>query len=204
MIYAYLRISTERQDADSQLVGVTAYATAHSMPDFIQVRDTASGAKSWRGRALFNLLDNATPGDVLLVAEVSRLGRSTLDVLDCLKFAAERGVSVHIVKQNMVIDGSLHSKITVTILALAAEIEREFIRSRTNEGLDRARAAGVRLGRPPGKSDKLKLSDRTVEINKLVKAGVSQSAIARLTSTSRQTVARFVARNATNTKDPAP
>jgi DNA invertase Pin-like site-specific DNA recombinase len=194
MNFAYLRISTDKQDADSQLIGIRAYACSHRLEPFTIERDTASGARSWRERSLFTLLEKTQPGDVLLVAEVSRLGRSTLDVLDCLKEAAARQVSVHIVKQNMLIDGSMHSKIVVTMLALAGEIEREFIRARTKEGLQRAKEAGTRLGRPPGEAEKLKLTTREAELNKLRAAGVSDSAIARLTGTSRHTVARFFKR----------
>ena len=80
------------------------------------------------------LLETADAGDVLVAAEVSRLARSTLQVLELLQAAADRGVTVHIAKNRMVLDQSLPATITATILGLAAQIEREFISARTKRG----------------------------------------------------------------------
>ncbi len=80
----------------------------------------------------------------------------------------------------MVFDNSLQSKITATVLGLAAEIEREFISSRTKEALAARKAAGVKLGRPQGKAKKLKLDAKRGEIQKYLNMGVSKAAIAKI------------------------
>ncbi len=67
-------------------------------------------------------------------------------------------------KQNMVLDGSMQAKIIVTILGLAGEIEREFIRQRTKEALAARVAKGITLGRPKGKAVQLKLDDKRDDI----------------------------------------
>ena len=97
------------------------------------IEDTASGTTPWRERTIGILLDQGTTGDVIVVAEVSRLGRSILQVLEILEIAAKKGVSVHIAKNRMIMDGSMQSTITATVLGLVAQIEREFISSRTKE-----------------------------------------------------------------------
>ena len=110
------------------------------------------------------VLETADAGDVLVAAEVSRLARSTLQVLELLQAAAERGLTVHIAKNRMVLDQSLPATITATILGLAAQIEREFISARTKEALERRKAAGLPVGRPKGRATKLMLDDRRAEI----------------------------------------
>jgi DNA invertase Pin-like site-specific DNA recombinase len=77
-----------------------------------------------------------------------------------LEFAAEKEISVHIVKNRMVMDDSLPSRITAKVLGLAAEIEREFISAGTVEILARRKAQGLPLGRPKGaKAKKVKLDE---------------------------------------------
>ena len=79
------------------------------------VEDTASGKASWRERAIGEILEKAV---AIVVAEVSRLGRSTLQVLEILETAAQKSISVHIAKNHMIMDGSMQATITATILGL--------------------------------------------------------------------------------------
>jgi len=142
-VYAYLRVSTDQQDVDNQRYGVLVYANTRGLGPLQFVEDTASGRLAWRERAVGHLLTETTQaGDVVLFAEVSRMARSTLQVLEMLACCMQRGVHVHIAKQQMVLDGSLPSRITATVLGLAAEIEREFIALRTREALAKRRADG--------------------------------------------------------------
>lgn len=194
MNHIYLRVSTDHQDAENQKTGILEYLTARGMTHVMLHTDTASGSTSWRDRALYDLLDEAMPGDAIVVAEVSRIGRSTVDVLDFFREATGRGIKTIVTKSGLVVDDSLQSKITTTVLALAGEIEREFLLARTAEGYRRARAAGVRVGRPPGATSASKIDTKGHEIAALLKAGVSRSAIARILGVSRGTVLRFIKR----------
>src|SRR5919198_5559025 len=108
-VYAYLRVSTDQQDVDNQRYGVLVYANTRGLGPLQFVEDTASGRLAWRERA------------------VGRLLTETVQVLEMLACCMQRGVHVHIAMQQMVLDGSLPSRITATVLGLAAEIEREFI-----------------------------------------------------------------------------
>lgn len=119
-IFAYIRVSTDKQDLDNQKFGVIEYAKKKKYTPIIFFEDQVSGKKSWKERGLKKLIDQTKKGDVLLVSEISRLARSTLQVLEFLQEAANKEISVHIVKSNMIMDDSLNSKITAVVLGLAA------------------------------------------------------------------------------------
>ena len=114
--YAYLRVSTHTQDVENQKLSVLDYCNSQGIAPIEFVEDTTSGRRSWRDRESGRLLETADAGDVLVAAEVSRLARSTLQVLELLQAAADRGVTVHIAKNRMVLDQSLPATITATIL----------------------------------------------------------------------------------------
>jgi DNA invertase Pin-like site-specific DNA recombinase len=100
--FAYLRVSTDRQDLDNQRHGILEYANSHRLGPLAFVEDAASGRIGWRDRAVGALLlETASGGDVVLFAEVSRMGRSTLQVLEMLETCMTRGLTVHIAKQGM-------------------------------------------------------------------------------------------------------
>lgn len=201
MHHVYLRVSTDHQDEENQKTGVIKWLVDHGNPVMMFHTDTASGATSWKDRKLAPLLDSLDEGDHIVTAEVSRIGRSTVDVLDFFRAALARGVIVIVTKSGLIVDNSLQSKINTTILALAAEIEREFLLARTAEGYRRARAAGVRVGRPKGSTSAGKLQPHAAEIAKLKAAGVSDSAIGRIFNVSRGTVARHNDRTATKNRE---
>ncbi len=141
--YAYLRVSTNQQDVDNQRHGILEYANQKSLGHLEFVEDSVSGQKKWRERELGQLLiTTAQSGDVIIFAEISRMARSTLQVLEILSCCMQRELSVHIAKQQMVLDDNLPSRITATVLGLAAEIERELISLRTKEALAKRKASG--------------------------------------------------------------
>ena len=194
--YAYIRVSTDKQDLDNHRHGVIGYAQKNKLEPLTFIDDTASGKKSWKERDLGKLFAQAKAGDVLLVAEISRLARSTLQVLEILQEAAKKEIAVHVAKSNMVMDGSLNSKITAVVLGLAAEIEREFISSRTTEALAKRRAAGLPLGRPKGAvSAEKKLDKRKVEISELLLKIVHKTSIARFVGCSPATLYAWMENN---------
>ena len=173
-IYIYLRVSTSAQDTQNQLHGIRQYCQERGIEPDSVIEDTASGSVSWHNRKIGELLSVADKGDVLLVAEVSRLARSTLQVLEILKYASERQTSIVIVKNGLAFDNSMQSKITATILGLAAEIERDFISMRTREALAKRKEAGKQLGRPRGAHAKsYKLDEKRSEIERYQKLGIN-------------------------------
>ena len=180
MNYAYLRVSTDSQDLNNQKVGVVDYAMAKNIPITKIIEDKVSGRIDWRNREIGKLLDKAVKGDVILTSEISRLSRSTLQVLEILKVAADKEVSVHIIKNSLIMDGSISSTITATVLGLAAEIERELISCRTKEALAKRKADGFTLGRPKGEAVHLKLDEAEKSIDHYLQLGINKVAISKL------------------------
>lgn len=198
--FAYLRVSTDRQDVKNQKLGVLDYCNSHNITPLKFVEDTASGKTPWRERAIGSIIEKSIQGDVIIVAEVSRLGRSTLQVLEILEIAAQKGVSIHIAKNRMVMDGSMQATITATILGLAAQIEREFISARTKEALSKSKIDGVKLGRPKGQTEILKLDAFHGEITGYLKKKINKRAIAKLVECSPSTLYKWLKRRHIHTK----
>ena len=149
---AYLRVSTPQQDVSSQRLAILEYAQKHDLhiDDFIEA--TASGQASEKRRRLDELTSALQPGDRLIVSELSRLGRSLGQVVAVLDALAKAGVAFVALKENIRVEGKrdIQTKVTTTLFALFAEVERDLISERTREGLAKARASGRKLGRPKG------------------------------------------------------
>lgn len=187
--YAYLRVSTDQQDTDNQKHGILEYANAHGMAGLLFLEDVASGKLAWQQRKVGDLLHKqCKAGDTVIFAEISRMARSTLQVLEILRHCIDAGINVHIAKQKMILDGSMQSRITATVLGLAAEIEREFISMRTKEALAKRKAEGVQLGRPRGPAARVMLDDKAGEIMGYLAKGISKRDIARLLECSTTTL----------------
>jgi DNA invertase Pin-like site-specific DNA recombinase len=151
------------------------------------VQEKASGSLDADKRDLGKLLPRLQPGDALVISELSRLGRSTADVLTTLKHLSERQVAVHVVKGNMRLDDSLNSRILTTVLGLVSEIERELIRVRSIEGQARARAraAGKHIRAPRIERDedrRSKLDKHAQDIKRFTARGVTKLNLARVFS----------------------
>lgn len=192
--FAYLRVSTSEQDTANQKLSVLDYCNRNKMNNVQYVSDTSSGRKSWHDRPIGEMLCRAMDGDNIITAEISRLGRSTLQVLEILELATQKGVSIHIAKNNMLIDGSMESTITATILGLAAQIERELISTRTKEALAQKKLEGVKLGRPKGKAKTLKLDAHKDLIQDYLTKGVSKTSIAKIVECSPATLYAWIKR----------
>lgn len=187
-VFAYLRVSTDAQDVANQRHGVVRYCTEKKLLAPVFIEDTASGRTDWRARPLGQLITRATAGDVIVVAEVSRLARSTLQVLEIGRECLERGVALHVAKNGIVFDDSMQSKIVATVLGLVAEIERDFISARTKEALAKRKADGVKLGRPAGPAKKLRLDPHADKIDAYLAKQIDKRAIAKLLDVSPNTL----------------
>jgi DNA invertase Pin-like site-specific DNA recombinase len=175
---AYLRVSTADQDVKKFKGDILSFANDREFGRVDFVEEKVSGTKSWKERKIAGIIEGMEPGDRLLVPELTRLGRSTLEVLEILKAAQAKGVHVFSVKERLELDNGMQAKVMGTFLALFAEVERDFISKRTTEALKARKAAGVKLGRPkgPGKS---KLDDHREEILALLANGSTKTFIAK-------------------------
>ena len=89
--------------------------------------------------------------DILIVTELSRLGRSLLEVMSILHTLMEKDIKVFTTKERYELGNNISSKVLAFAFSLSAEIERSMISSRTKEALARKKSEGKRLGRPKGK-----------------------------------------------------
>ena len=191
---AYLRVSTDRQDAQNQRLEILDLANRKGLGKVQIVEEVISGRKSWRERKLGELLSGLGSGDALVVAELSRLGRSMLEVMEVLSVATQAGVEVYASKGDWHLDRTLQSRILAMVLAMAAEIERDLISKRTKAALETRRSRGLPLGRPrkPGKS---KLDDHAEEIHELLSLGVTKRKLAKRFNTSYSNLRHWLGRH---------
>ena len=113
------------------------------------------------------------PGDLVLVSELSRLGRSIGQIIALLDALAKRSVRFRAVKENFRIDGAqdMPTKVIIALFALFAEFEKDLVSERTKEGLAKTRVSGKLLGCPKGSLGQSKLDGREAAIKKLSDEG---------------------------------
>ena len=192
--YAYLRVSTDTQDVDTQKIGVTDFCKAKDWDVSEWIMDEGvSGAKDPSKRKLGCLMKKCKKGDRIIFSEISRIGRKLVMILDFIKDCTEKGVKIYTVKDRYVLEDTIQSKVLITVMGLAAEIERDLLRQRTKEGLKRAVENGKILGRPFGrKNSKTKLTGKEGVIVELLEKKLPLKRIARRLKVHRVTLARFI------------
>ena len=182
--YAYLRVSTYEQQTEKNKADILKFANDRDFGKVEFIEEKVSGKKSWKERKIKNIIDELGEGDRLIVPELSRLGRSMLEIMEIMAVAKEKGIAIYDVKNGWELNGSIQSKVMAMVFSIAAEIERDLISKRTTEGLKAARAKGKLLGRPKGVG-KSKLDVHKEEIVALIKTGSTQVYIAKKYKTSQ-------------------
>jgi len=173
-VIGYTRVSSDKQDLQKQEHLLLKYAQEQDLriSDFIHVE--ISSRKDTKERRIDELLDWLDDGDVLLVAELSRLGRNMFEVIDIINQLGENGVEVIFVRQPELSTAGPHRKLLLAIYSYFAEAEREFISVRTKQGLAAAKASGKKLGRPKGSRDKERVLDpHREQIKEYLELGLS-------------------------------
>jgi DNA invertase Pin-like site-specific DNA recombinase len=193
MIYGYIRVSTDKQTVENQRFEINRFCERHTMVVDKWIEETISGNKDVEKRKLGGILDTMQKDDILICAELSRLGRNLLMIMAILNQCMKREVQVWTIKDNYRLGSDINSKVLAFAFGLSAEIERNLISQRTKEALARKKAEGVILGRPKGsKSKTKKLTGREAEIQELLNKRISKSAIARILGVHRLTVAGYL------------
>ncbi|KAB2770261.1 recombinase family protein [Brucella anthropi] len=190
----YCRVSTADQSCERQERDLTAFAHRAGYEVAGIFKETGSGAKLDRAeRKKVMALAQARQIDLILVAELSRWGRSTIDLLSTLRDLEGWKVSV-IAMNGMTFDlSSPHGRMLATFLSGIAEFERDLISERVKSGLAAAKARGKKLGRQIGERPK---SDRLApKVMTLIAEGRSYRWIARDLGISKNTVAEIAKRN---------
>ena len=178
VVIGYVRVSTESQDTEKNQNQILRFANAHNFGQVAFVTEKVSGAVSWKNRKLKNVVESLFAGDVIIVPELSRIGRNIIDIFDVLEILTNKGVKIYSVKENFQLNGEdIQSKIMKTMFSLFSEIERDLMIARVREGVEAAKAQGKICGRPKG-SGKSKLDSHRFEIIAQIESGLKKSAIA--------------------------
>ena len=164
------------------------------------IEETISGTKKVSDRKLGNLLQIIKEDDILVVTELSRLGRNLMEVMSILNNCMTNNIKVFTTKERYELGNNINSKVLAFAFSLSAEIERNMISQRTKEALARKKSEGKRLGRPRGSLSKTtKHTGKEESIKELLDKNISISAIARIIGVHRLTVDAFVKSRKLNT-----
>lgn len=194
-IIGYIRVSSNKQTCEHQKYEIKQFTKAQQIKIDKWIEEKISSRKALNKRKLGQLLDELKEGDILIACEISRLGRSLLEVMRILESCLNKNCQVWTIKENYHLGNDIQSKVLAFAFGLAAEIERNLISQRTKSSLENVRASGKRLGRPfAAQSKKLKLAKNTKKIKDLLDKGVSISQIAKAVDVQRMTVYRFIQR----------
>jgi DNA invertase Pin-like site-specific DNA recombinase len=179
--YGYARVSTNGQDLAAQEAELMAAGAAKVF------KEKVSGAKTDRAE-LAKVIRGLEPGDVLVVTRLDRLARSTRDLLNVLATIGEREAGFRSLKDTWADTTTPHGRLMLTILGGLAEFERELIRARTGDGRARAKARGVRFGRPA-----VLTPHQRAEALQRLGNGEAQADVARSFNVSQATISRLAA-----------
>lgn len=196
MNFGYIRVSSDSQTVENQRYEIRQFVQKQNIEIDSWIEETISGTKSYDKRALGRLLNKVGKDDLIICAELSRLGRNLFMIMEILNICMTKECKVWTIKDNYRLGEDIQSKVLAFAFGLSAEIERNLISQRTKEALARKKAEGVILGRPKGrKSSHLKLSGKENLIRELLRQGTSKSEIARKLNVNRMTVASFIKLN---------
>src|SRR5262249_34856966 len=140
-LIGYARVSTTDQKTDTQVSRLKAEGCKP-----IRVEKVSGGSREGRNE-LQGILDFIREGDILVVARLDRLGRSTRDVLNIVHELDQKGAALRVLEPAINTKGPM-GKMVLTVLGMVAEMELGFIKERQRVGIEAAKAAGVYKGRP--------------------------------------------------------
>jgi DNA invertase Pin-like site-specific DNA recombinase len=176
---AYIRASTDKQDVQNQRYEILELANSRGWKLDEWISLTISSRRTTKQRRIEELLEKLNGSDVLIVTELSRLGRSTAEVIGLVNELLARKIRLVVVKQNLDLNQhDMGTKIITTIFSLLAELERDLISLRTREALVAKKASGIRLGKPKGTVQDSKFDAQRDRIEELLRMGVSVRKIA--------------------------
>jgi len=195
VIYGYIRVSSQKQSVEHQEYEIKEYARKNDIKIDTWIEETISSRKALKHRKLGKLLDDLQENDVIIACEISRLGRSLLEVMGILEKCLVKNCQVITIKENYHLGNDIQSQVLAFAFGLSAQIERNLISQRTKMSLDNLKSSGKRLGRPFGaESKRLKLSKNAKRVKELLDKGVSKNQIARIMGVQKMTLRRFIQR----------
>ncbi len=186
---AYVRVSTDKQDLENQKHQILNYTNSKKLGHIKFIEIQISSRKKDEDRKIDELLETLCENDILIVAELSRIGRSVINVIDIVNKLVAKKINIHIIKENMIIEPNSINPFTtfqMNIFASFAQLERDLISSRTKEALRVRKEQGIKLGRKKGQQVKSIFDKHKEKIIELYQLGLSVKKISDYISTGTQ------------------
>jgi len=196
MIYGYIRVSSDKQTVENQRFEINKFCEREHLRIDGWIEETISGTKSYNKRELGKLLKRVVKDDLIICAELSRLGRNLFMIMEILGICMTKECRVWTIKDNYRLGDDIQSKVLAFAFGLSAEIERNLISQRTKEALARLKAEGKQIGRGKGKRNNnlnVVCVAKHDYICKKLDAGMSIPAIAKKIKVARGTLYRYLA-----------
>lgn len=192
MIYAYARVSSDRQSLDNQKFEIFKYSQNNNLKISEWVEESTSSRTKLEERLLFDLLKKVKKNDKIIITEISRLGRSLMEIMSILNDLMTRDIKVYSIKEGYELGNNINSKVLAFAFGLSAEIERDLISQRTKEALAKKKAEGIHCGRKLGSLGKSQFTEKQALIEELLKKDVPIGSIAKILEAPRSTLHHFV------------
>lgn len=193
MIYGYIRVSTEKQTVEVQRYEINRYCSEQGIEVDAWIEESISGAIKPSARLLGKLiLDRIKKGDLILVTEISRLGRNVYMVMSIINHCMLTGAAILPIWKGEIIKEDSMSVYETFFDIISAQKERELISRRTKCALAMMKSNGVRLGRPVGIPRKRKLEGKEKEIIRLLSNEVSKAEVSRRLGVNQSTLSEFI------------
>lgn len=196
MVYGYIRVSSDKQTVENQRFEINQFCKRENLTIDGWIEETISGTKSYNKRQLGVLLKRIQKDDLIICAELSRLGRNLFMIMEILNICMTKEAKVWTIKDNYRLGDDIQSKVLAFAFGLSAEIERNLISQRTKEALARLKAEGKNVGRIKGRRNN-NLNAICIAKNsfiiKQLDEGVSIPTIAKKIKVARGTLYRYLA-----------
>lgn len=200
IIYARVSSTTDRQSTERQVKDLTEYANAMKYEVCKIFEEHVSGAKKNQDRPVLQealKYCKETSIDIILVSELSRLGRNSFEILGTVKELVDNGINLYMQKEQFFLldkEGktSIIAPVIIAVLSMSAELERENIKHRLDSGKKRYIEAGGKVGRPKGSNmTQEELAIKYKPLVKLLKKGMPYRKAAKLCDVSESTAKRI-------------
>ena len=193
MNYGYIRVSSDKQTVENQRFEINKFCKNENINIDGWIEETISGTKNYDKRKLGELLNRVQKDDLIICAELSRLGRNLFMIMEILHICMNKECKVWTIKDNYRLGDDIQSKVLAFAFGLSAEIERNLISQRTKEALAMRKAQGIHIGRIAGSHNQyLKLTGYEEIIQEMLSFGISKAEIARRLNVDRTTLWRFL------------
>mgnify|MGYP005982278617 CR=1 FL=1 len=196
MIYGYIRVSSDKQTVENQRFEINKFCERENMTIDGWIEETISGTKAYNKRQLGVLLNRIKKDDLIICAELSRLGRNLFMIMEILNICMTKEAKVWTIKDNYRLGDDIQSKVLAFAFGLSAEIERNLISQRTKEALARLKSEGKSIGRSIGRRNNnlnAVCVSRHEYILKQLDKGLSIPKIATQIKVARGTLYRYLA-----------